>query len=49
MVSEVCQCLERKTRKGKIGEGEERKIRRRQEESRGREEGSGTKDETYKW
>ena len=48
MVSEVCQCLERKTRKGKIGEGEERK-RRRQEEGRGREEGSGTKNETYKW
>ena len=33
MVSEVCQCLERKTRKGKIGEGEERKRRRRQEEA----------------
>ena len=49
MVSGVCQCLERKTRKGKIGEGEERKRRGRQEEGRGREEGSGTKNESYKW
>ena len=34
MVSEVCQCLERKTRKGKIGEGE----REREEEDRKRAE-----------
>ena len=27
----------------------ERREERRQEEGRGREEGSGTKNETYKW
>ena len=34
MVSEVCQCLERKTRKGKIGE----EKREREEEDRKRAE-----------
>ena len=42
MVSEVCQCLERKTRKGKIGERQEERLekekREREEEDRKRAE-----------
>ena len=46
MVSEVCQCLERKTRKGKIGEGEERK--RREEDRKRAEEGRKAAEQKMK-
>ena len=45
MVSEVCQCLERKTRKGKIGEGEERK---REEDRKRAEEGRKAAEQKMK-